>query len=459
MKRAALILLVFILCYYSVSAQAKRPNILVIVADDMGYADIGVHGSKDIPTPNIDRLASEGIRFTDAYVSGPYCSPTRAGLLTGRYPQRFGHEFNIGMAVSEHGDVGLPLTERTMADMLREAGYRTGLVGKWHLGFAERYRPMKRGFDEFFGFLGGSHSYVAPTPDMNPIFDGDKVVTEIPYLTDAFADRAVQFIERNKTKPFFLYLAFNAVHTPPHAIEKYLSRFKGIADERRRTYAAMLSAMDDGIGRTMDGLKAANLDNDTLVFFFSDNGGPTIYGGVNGSSNAPLRGSKRTTFEGGIRVPFIVKWKGHLAEGKTYSNPVIQLDILPTVLSAAGVRPASRFDGVDLFPFITGKKKGAPHDALYWRTGAAMAIRRGDWKLLRFTETSTVEDPSLLNELMGTELYNLKTDISETNNLAASNPKRVKELSGKWQTWARTLSKPAWRPIPLRQGGGGGGGK
>src|SRR5688572_2633047 len=218
------------------SAQSRPPNIVVIVADDMGYADIGVHGSRDIPTPNIDALAASGIRFTNGYVSGPYCSPTRAGLMTGRYPQRFGHEFNPGGGQES----GLPLDQVTMADRLRSAGYRTGLFGKWHLGSSDRHHPMARGFDEFFGFLGGAHDYMDPlSAGVNPVLDGKTKVTEMEYLTDALAERAVSFIRRQRQAPFFLYLAFNAVHTPMHATDKYLTRFAHIADPQRRTYAAM----------------------------------------------------------------------------------------------------------------------------------------------------------------------------------------------------------------------------
>ncbi len=234
---AAITIVFSLLCFSRSAAEAQRrpPNILVIVTDDMGYGDIGIHGSKDIPTPNIDALAKVGIRFTDAYVSGPYCSPTRAGLLTGRYPQRFGHEFNLDMSQA-YSDFGLPLSEPIMADRLKAAGYRTALVGKWHLGFGDKFHPMARGFDEFFGFLGHSHSYLDPeSASHNPVLDGRKVVVETPYLTDAFADRAVAFIKRQKSHPFFLYLAFNAVHAPMQAADKYLARFRYIADEQRRT--------------------------------------------------------------------------------------------------------------------------------------------------------------------------------------------------------------------------------
>ena len=440
------------LSHTPVEAQRRPPNIVVIVSDDMGYADIGVHGSKDIPTPNIDALAKGGIRFTDAYVSGPYCSPTRAGLLTGRYPQRFGHEFNPDQ-LSSHSEPGLPLGETTMADRLRAAGYKTALVGKWHLGRGDKFHPLERGFDEFFGFLGGAHSYIATNAaSHNPILDGRKIVAETTYLTDAFADRAVDFIKRQKSQPFFLYLAFNAVHTPMHATEMHLARFPHIVDKQRRTYAAMLSAMDDGIGRTLAALRDGGLEENTLIIFFNDNGGPAMAGTtVNGSSNAPLRGSKRQTFEGGIRVPFIVRWKGHLAEGKTETRPIIQLDVLPTALAAAGVKPQlpGKFDGVNLLPFLTGKKSGRPHEALFWRLGENVAIRKGDWKLVKTSERPLqAVDPAFYNDLAGAELYNLAVDIGEQKNLAAAHPQKVKELAADWQRWNKELAKPLWAPAP-----------
>jgi arylsulfatase A-like enzyme len=428
-------------------AQSRRPNIVLIVGDDMGYADVGFHGGRDIPTPNIDALARGGIHFTDAYVTGPYCSPTRAGLMTGRYPQRFGYEFNpVG-----NPEPGLPLDQHTMADRLKAAGYRTALFGKWHLGSDARLHPMERGFDEFFGFLGGDHSYFDAAPAKGePIFDGRKPAEHMGYLTDELADRAVDFVQRQRSRPFFLYLAFNAVHTPMHATEKYLARFTSIADERRRTYAAMMSAMDDAIGRTMAALREAGLEEDTLIFFFSDNGGPTMpTTTVNGSSNAPLRGSKRQTWEGGIRVPFVILWKGHLAAGKTDARPIIQLDVLPTALAAAGVdvQPEWKLDGVNLLPFLTGNQVGTPHDALYWRLGGMMAIRKGDWKLVKTAEGPMRNvDPAVLGDLSTAELYNLRDDIGERTNLTATHPDKAKELAEAWWRWNRELARPMWFP-------------
>ncbi len=416
-----------------VSPAAAKPNVLVIVGDDMGYADLGVHGCKDIPTPHLDALAKSGVRFTNGYVSGPYCSPTRAGLLTGRYQNRFGHEFNPGGG----GAQGLPLTETTMADRLKAAGYRTALVGKWHLGGAADRHPLKRGFDEFFGFLGGAHDYFNPAGRLRGTEpSGDKA-----YLTDALAREAAAFIDRNKTGPFFLYLAFNAVHTPMQADDERLKKFAGLAGQRR-TYAAMMSAMDDAVGTVMAKLKAEKLTENTLVVFFSDNGGPTMRGTtVNASVNAPLRGSKRTTLEGGVRVPFFLSWPGHLPADKVEDRPVIQLDVLPTALAAAGidVKPEWKLDGVDLVPFLTAKPTGAPHDALFWRFGNQMAVRKGDWKLVKYdlaaeggTGTSAVK------------LYNLKDDVGEATDLAAKHPDKVKDLQAAWDTWNAANVPPLW---------------
>ena len=273
---------------------------------------------------------------------------------------------------------------------------------------------------------------------------------ETPYLTEALTDRAVDFIKRQKSHPFFLYLAFNAVHTPMEATDKYLARFAHIEDNQRRTYAAMLSAMDDGIGKTLAALRLEGLEENTLVVFFNDNGGPTMAGTtINGSSNAPLRGSKRQTWEGGIRVAFIIRWKGHLAEGKIDNRPIIQLDVPPTALAAAGVQTHSQWqlDGVNLLPFLTGKKSGRPHETLYWRLGEHMAIRKGDWKLVKTGEGPLKEaNTSSFNDLSNAELYNLAEDIGETKNLAPTHPEKVRELAADWQRWNKKLAKPLWPP-------------
>jgi arylsulfatase A-like enzyme len=372
-------------------------------------------------------------------VSGPYCSPTRAGLLTGRYQTRFGHEFNPGNGP----DHGLPLTETTMADRLKAVGYRTALVGKWHLGGGTRH-PQKRGFDEFFGFLGGAHDYFNPTG----VLRGTDPAGDNTYLTDALAREAVGFIDRNKDRPFFLYLAFNAVHTPMQADDPRLKKFAGITDPKRRTYAAMMAAMDDAVGRVTQKLKDEKLTERTLVAFLSDNGGPTMKGTtINASVNTPLRGSKRTTLEGGIRVPFFLSWPGRVSAGGTDERPVIQLDLLPTALAAAGVgvKPEWKLEGVDLVPYLTGKDRSVPHDALYWRLGRQTAIRKGDWKLVRYD--LTVEDRSGIS---AAKLYSLKDDLGEVTDLAPTYPDRVKELQAAWDVWDKGNVAPLWGGGPAK---------
>jgi arylsulfatase A-like enzyme len=415
---------------------ARKPNVIVIVGDDMGYADLGIHGCKDIPTPHLDALAKSGVRFTSGYVSGPYCSPTRAGLLTGRYQQRFGHEFNPGGG--NDAKQGLPLSQTTIADHLHTAGYRTALVGKWHLGGAPAMHPMKRGFDESFGFLGGAHDYFKAAG----VLRGTEPANETQYLTDAFGREAVAFIDRNREKPFFLYLAFNAVHTPMQANEERLTKFQSIADKQRRTYAAMMSAMDDAVGRVMAKLNDTKLREQTLVMFISDNGGPTMKGTTtNGSINTPLRGSKRTTLEGGIRVPFFISWPGKLPAGAIDDRPVIQLDCLPTAFAAAGVEPKAdwKLDGVNLLPYITRDNSTAPHDALYWRFGTQMAIRKGDWKLVKY-DLATEGGKGTSAQ----KLYNLKNDIGESTDLFAKEGDRVRELQAAWDAWNKSNVAPLW---------------
>ena len=356
------------------AADARKPNILFIVGDDMGYADLGFNGCKDIPTPNLDALAKSGVRCTSGYVSAPYCSPSRAGLLTGRYQEKFGHEFNPTLP-----GTGLPLTETTIANRLKAAGYATGLVGKWHLGNTPEMIPQKRGFDEFFGFLAGSHNYFK----WNGMLRGTEPVTGTEYFTDAFGREACEFITRHKSEPWFLYLAFNAVHTPMNATDDRLARFANIKDKQRQTYDAMMVALDENIGRVRKKLAETGQEENTFVIFISDNGGPNMPGTtINGSINAPLRGSKRTTLEGGIREPFIVSWKNHVKPA-VYEQPVITLDLTATALNIAGVT-ATNLDGVNLLPFFAGEKKSAPHDALFWRFGEQMAIRKGDYKLVRY---------------------------------------------------------------------------
>jgi len=421
---------------------ARKPNVVVLLSDDVGYGEYGFQGNKQIPTPNIDSIAAAGVRFTQGYVSGPYCSPTRAGLMTGRYQTRFGHEFNGGGGDGGDQTFGLPMSETTIANRMKELGYATCAVGKWHLG-GRAFLPQKRGFDEFYGT-------VANTPFLNPpnFIDSRKgdqlqpVMDDKFYTTDAYGERAVEWIEQHKNQPYFLYVPFNAQHAPLQAPEKYLARFPNIADEKRRIFAAMMSAMDDAVGKVLAKIRALGQEENTLIFFLCDNGGPTPQ---TTSSNVPLRGFKATTWEGGVRVPFCVQWKGKIPAGKTYENPIIQLDILPTAITAAGgkIDAAWKLDGVDLLPFLTGQNKAKPHETLYWRFGEQWAIRHGDWKLVVGNEPgspATKEKPA--------ELINLAADISEGKNLAAAQTAKVKELQALYATWNAEQKDPLWKPNP-----------
>lgn len=414
---------------------SRPPNILLIVGDDMGYADVGFHGCTDIPTPHLDSLARSGVICSQGYVSGPYCSPTRAGLLTGRYQQRFGHEFN-----PNEPSQGLPVTQSTIADRLQGAGYVTGLVGKWHLGAGKQMHPQQRGFSEFFGFLGGSHSYFEPAGFLR----GTEPIDEMDYATDAFAKEATAFVDRHQAKPWFLYLAFNAVHTPMDATDERLAKFSHITDKKRRTYNAMMLAMDDAVGAVMKKLAETNQDQDTLVMFISDNGGPTMRGvTVNGSVNAPLRGSKRTTLEGGIRVPFVLSWPGRLKPAR-FEKPVIQLDLAATAIAAAGLQNDLNLDGVNLIPFLDESQSQPPHESLYWRLGKQMAVRSGDYKLVRYDSNADTLTGKNNQPVSVAKLYNLADDIGETKDLAMAMPEKVAELQAKWDAWDVDNVAPLW---------------
>ena len=441
-------------------AAELRPNILVIVADDLGYNDVGFHGARDLPTPHLDRLAASGIRCTDGYVSYPVCSPSRAGLLTGRYQQRFGYEFNPkwdATAVTH----GLPLSETTLADALRAAGYTTGAIGKWHLGAHPQFHPNRRGFDEYFGFLGGGHRYLpgsvveveigagqkattrGDAEQNSPLLRNSTAVPEVGELTTRLGEEATASVTRHArdSQPWFLYLAFNAPHTPLQARADQLARFAAIVDERRRTYAAMVATVDEAVGRILAALDTTGQRDRTLIFFLSDNGGPMTKRNANASVNSPLRGQKGDVFEGGIRVPFLVSWPARLPAGRTYTHPVISLDILPTALAAAGTaRDAAlpALDGVDLLPFLTGRNAAAPHARLFWRmdAGEAFAVREGRWKWLRTYQNAP-------------QLYDLATDLAETRDLAAARPEIAARLADAASAWNRGLLAPAFGNNPF----------
>lgn len=413
-----------------------KPNILVIVVDDLGYGDVGFNGGAEIPTPHIDSIAAGGVQFSNGYVTCPVCSPTRAGILTGRYQQRFGHEFNPGGAIWQNNEaVGLPLSETTLADALREAGYRTAVIGKWHLGGDTNHHPLRRGFDHFYGFLGGAHPYISVSEDgkfSGFIYRDDFQVDAPDHLTSEFGSKAARYVSEQHDTPFFLYLTFNAVHNPLQPDKEHLERFTNIADKQRRLYAALLSGLDDAIGEVLAALKRSGKLDNTLVFFVSDNGGPQE---KNGSSNAPLQGNKGTVCEGGIHVPYLVHWPAKLPAGKKVDLLVNSLDISATAAAAGGAKlgDTSRpIDGIDLIPYITGDAQGTPHESLFWRFGTQRAIRQGDYKLRQQGN----EPP---------QLFNLASDIGETKNIAREHPELVKKLEATYAEWNSQLAEPLWK--------------
>jgi arylsulfatase A-like enzyme len=409
-----------------------QPNIVLIITDDAGYADFGFTGCADWETPAIDRLAREGVTFSQGYVTAAVCSPSRAGLLTGRYQQRFGHEFNL-VAYTATGANGLSLDERTIADYLKHAGYETGAIGKWHLGEADEYHPTRRGFDEFHGLLKGSRSYWAldeDAPRARRLLDGDKTIAEPDdlYVTDWITAKTVAAIRRDRSAPFFLFVSYTAVHTPMHAKEEDLAGVAGVEPQRRRKLAAMTEALDRGISEILHAIDDAGIDDQTLVIFLNDNGGATN----NGSSNGPYRGMKGSKWEGGIRVPMVIRYPGVLPAGAVYDEPVMSFDLTATALAIADALPGDRrLDGVDLRPFVRGQTNKPPHEALFWRRGVAAAVRAGDMKLIR-VETNPVM------------LFDLASDPGETTNLAPERPEIVAELTRRLEQWEEGLAEPTW---------------
>jgi len=438
-KIGILLFMVFMLFgFYPIEkeVESEKPNFVLILADDLGYADIGVHGSKQIPTPNIDRLAQDGIVFTQAYVSSPVCSPSRAGLITGKNQLSFGFDNNLFPAQTgfDPDFVGLPLTETTLADRLKKLGYTNGIIGKWHLGEKDHFYPTKRGFDEFWGFLGGGHDYFIEDPADNnmkcPMQSTYKKPEPITYLTDDIGDECVDFIERHKNEPFFLYACFNAPHGPMQATAEDLKLFSHIEDEMRRIYCAMVYRLDQNIGKILKTIEDEGLEENTFVVFMSDNGGPTSF---NSSVNAPLRGQKTTVLEGGIRVPMIFKWPSKLESGEIIDDMVLSLDLFPSFINAAGgkITDIDELLGVDIIPFITGKSDIIPHNTMNWKYTVSAAIREGDWKLIRLPDRLPM-------------LYNVSEDISELNDLSLQELERTKTLLKKLGTWDIYLHHPVF---------------
>ena len=412
----------------------KRPNIIVILADDLGYQDVGFNGCTDFPTPNIDRLAKQGVRFANGYVTHSFCAPTRAALMTGRYQQRFGFETNPPYDI-HNTHSGLPKSEITIAERLQKVGYRTGMVGKWHLGASHIHHPNNRGYDFFFGFLGGGHDYfkvdvTKPAHDgyLQPLMDNNQPATVEGYLTDQLTDKAIGFIGRNKEKPFFLYVAYNAPHTPLQAPKETIEKLSHIKSKQRRAYAAMVVEMDECIGRIIDTLEQNTLRENTLVFFLSDNGGPLDRDDSKKSftSNYPLRGGKGDLYEGGVHVPFVACWPKTLPAGKVYQHAINSLDI--TRMSAALAKAdETGLEGVDLIPYLTGKLQGPPHDYLYFRRRNGVV-----WSIISSDLTKVIK-PTWLDK--HTEYYNLASDLSEQNDLIEKHSKEVDMLKEEWDQW------------------------
>ena len=449
------------------------PNIVLILADDLGYADVGAYKVNRYKTPNIDKLAKQGVLFTAAYAAAPVCAPSRAGMLTGRYPQRFGFEFNQGPSDREfRGGYGLDVKELTIGNALQSSGYKTGLVGKWHMGIADQFYPTNRGFDEFVGLLTAETSYGDPAqpgvrvwsqdhaaaaaatkdgvfqrwphakildgPGRTPVTGGKE------YLTDYLTDRSVEFIERNakSDKPYFLYAAYTTPHSPHMVAQKYYDRFPEIKDELQRINAAMIASLDDGVGRIMAAVEASGEAGNTIVVFTSDNGCEDYYSGL--CSCDPMRGGKLTHFEGGARVPMIVRWPGKLKADAHYSGITSLMDLMPTAVAAAGGHlPADRtYDGVNFLPFVTGEVPGQPHDVLIWRRTPLVSIRAGDWKLWEISDKTRVAGQSPYGDY--TLLFNLKDDENETTNVATQNAAKVNELRALIKDWEKDKKPAAW---------------
>ncbi len=464
----------------------RPPNIILIVADDLGYNDVSLNGGLAggrVKTPNIDRIANEGVNLSTAYSGSPTCAPSRAAIMTGRYPTRYGYEFtptaknfmkvvtqlrrsepqlhhSIYFPEREQGQpslesLGLPANEITLARVLRDAGYHTAHVGKWHLGDAPQFRPTAHGFNESLSLPYGAAMFL-PEDDPNAVnaaskidpldrfiwaahpwgvrFNDGELFKPNKYLTDYFTDHALQIIDHNRNRPFFLYLAYNAPHTPLQATREDYDALSEIEDHSVRVYAAMIRSLDRNIGRVLEALDQADLTNDTLVIFTSDNGGTHTIG-IKGI-NAPFRGWKATHFEGGIRVPLYLRWPKGLPQGR-FEAPASHLDIFSTSIAAAdAAAPSDRIiDGVNLLPYLRGEVAGRPHQALYWRTDRYLVVRDGDWKL------------QITDRPAKTWLHNLAIDPTEQMNRAAQEPARVAAMRAALEQFDRSQVAPMWRSL------------
>lgn len=425
-----------------------NPNIIIFFVDDLGYADVGYHGCKDIATPHIDSIATNGAQFTAAYVTAPVCGPSRAGLLTGRYQQRFGFEDNPGpFRQTSETKIGIPKTEKTLGERMKAIGYKTAFIGKHHSGKQPANNPANRGFDLFFGFDDGASNYfISNNPKKYLKRNLTPVDSESEYLTDAFGREAVSFIQENKDGPFLLYMPFNGVHDPLQAPKELMEKFKHIEDENRRTFAAMLYSVDENIGKVLQKLKAASLEEKTLVIFTSDNGGDEEK--TNYSYNQPCRDKKGMVYDGGIRVPFAVQWTNTIPSGRKLDFPISTLDIMPTAIRAANVSvdESWELDGIDLLPYMTGEKQSPPDRYLYWRFLYGWAIRDNTWKLVK---PKREKEP---NRSGKPELYCISTDIGETQDLYDEYPEIAQKLQAAWNQWNSELIEAQWGWQPKYSG-------
>ena len=432
-KRFRLIVTVTWLCAVGMSlshAGDGLPNIVVVLTDDQGYADISFnpYHPSEVSTPNMDRLAREGVFFRQAYINGNTCAPTRAALMTGRYQQR------AGIYTSGEGGSGLPLDEKIFPQFLKDLGYVSGAFGKWHMGLTREYSPVARGFDSFYGFLGrGAHDYfnLATEPDDRPMYRDFEPIKDEGYLTNRLTEEAVAFIHKHRDEPFYLHLAYNAVHAPkqapPEDVDRYRELYPDIS-EGRVILMAMLAHLDQGIGQVVGALKETGAWDNTLFFFLTDNGGAAAME----ADNSPLRGTKQYNYEGGVRTPFVVSWPDRFDGGRSLDQPVIAMDILPTVLEAAGVEmPIERpLDGVSLMPLLMGEPLEWDRD-LFWSEGGESgewAVRSGDWKLY-------VEKDSK-------SLFHLGFDPGEAVDLSQAHPMQVEALTDLYASWLDEMAHP-----------------
>ena len=431
-------------------SKSGRPNIILILADDMGWGDVGYHGFKDIMTPNIDALAATGTSFSQGYVTSSVSGPSRAGIMTGINQQRFAYYGNSLKCQ-------VPLTQPTIAERVKTAGYKTGMVGKWHLSEDDEHAPEARGFDSFYGFRNGSHDYYRSSTDphvknydLQPVYRNSVIQPPFEktgaYMTEKLADEAIDFIDKTKGDPYFLFVSFNAVHYPWQVPESYVDRLKNlpVLHEDRRVFAGMVLAMDDAIGRILDKAWTEDERENTLIFFLTDNGSPRGQGiEVKGdnrqkdrgqttmSSPGTLRGFKGDVYEGGFRVPFLINWKGRVPEGEVYSYPVSSLDIAATIASITGtekMKTGHELEGTDIIPYVRREKSGRPHELLFWRRDNDFAVRKGDWKLEYNDQGSTYR----------IQLFNLAEDPDEYYDLSDKMPEKANELINIFDAWENT---------------------